>query len=208
MKSYYDLIKSGLINFRKILLEKYSSFGLDEVDCIILFKLQEEISNGEISLNPKKISQSMTVSEEVIEKKIVEMINNDFISLEIKDLKGPETVSLEPLYKKIGYSLEDKEVKNTKNELAVTVKEIAQFIEKELNKILPPYELDTIKKWIYEYNYSKDDINEAVLQAKKYKNRGVNYIDTILYKKHHQTEEIKNPEVDTLKLFEKVYARK
>lgn len=208
MKSYYDMIKSGIINFRKVLLEKYTSLGLDEVDCIILLKLHEEITNGDYCVKPVQLAKSMTVSENVISQKIVEMINNDFISLEIKDLKGPEVISIEPLFQKLGYSLEEKEVKIVKNELAVTVKEVSQFIEKELNKMLAPYDLETIKRWFYDCKYTKDEVIEAVLLAKKYKNRGINFIDTTLYRSHHKEEDIKNPEVDTLKLFEKVYAKR
>ena len=63
-----------------------------------------------------------------------------------------------------------------------------------------------IRKWFYEYKYSKEAINEEILNAKKYKNRGIKYIDSCLYKKYNQKEE--KTEVDTLELFSKIYAKR
>ena len=148
----------------------------------------------------------MTLTENLLSERIVKLVNEDIITLELLDMKGPEILSLEPLYKKIGYALENKEVKKEKKEASDDVKKIAETIEREFNRILSPIDLQIIRKWFYEYKYSKEDINNEILNAKKYKNRGINYIDRSLYKKYNQ--ETTDDEIDTMDLFSKVYVKR
>lgn len=207
MKTYYDMINSGLIDFKKIMLDKYSAIGLDEVDCVLLIKIYEGMKNGYTHLDVDRISKKMSISSDELSERIVKLVNDDFISIEMEDMKSPETISLDSLFHKLAYSLESKEVKNNKNELSDTVKDVAGFIERELNKILSPSELQVIRRWFYDYKYTKDEVLSEVLNAMKYKNRGINYIDSSLYRKHHEVTKTNN-DGSTLELFKKVYEKK
>ena len=41
MSQYYTLLKNDIINFDQLLLDKYNVLGLDEVETIILIKLNK-----------------------------------------------------------------------------------------------------------------------------------------------------------------------
>ena len=207
MKTYYDMINSGLIDFKKLLLDKYSSIGLDEIDCVLLIKIYDGLKTGYTHLDVDRISKKMTLSSDELSERIVCLVNEDFISIEMEDMKSPETLSLDSLFHKLAYSLESKEVSTKKNELSVTVKEVAGFIERELNKILSATDLQVIKRWFYDYKYTKEEVFEEVLNAMKYKNRGINYIDSALYRKHNEVVKV-NTDNNTLDLFKKVYGKK
>ena len=207
MKNYYEMLTQGIIDFKKLFFEKYSVLGLDEVDCVLIIKMYDNIISGKNSLDDDNIIKTMTISVDEASERIVRLVNEDFISLEMTDMKSPETVSLQSLYNKLCYLLEDKEQEINKNELSVTVKEICELVEKELNKVLSPNDLQTIKKWFYDYKYSKDEVKKAILEATKYKNRGVNFVDSTLYKKHHDVKVVPT-DGDTLELFKKVYDKR
>ena len=46
MSKYYMFLKNNLIDFEKLIIDKYSFLGLDEVEVIILVKLHKLLSTG------------------------------------------------------------------------------------------------------------------------------------------------------------------
>ena len=61
MSQYYSLIKNGKIDFSESLLEKYVLIGLDEMDCVLLIKLQKILNDN------KKATQANIISNLVKE---------------------------------------------------------------------------------------------------------------------------------------------
>ena len=47
MSKYYMFLKNSFIDFEKLIIEKYSFLGLDEVELIILIKMNKSISLNE-----------------------------------------------------------------------------------------------------------------------------------------------------------------
>lgn len=209
MKSYYDLIISDIVNFDRILIRRYKFLGLDETDCIILMKLHEGIKRGKLFLDIESLRKTMTLSSDELSGRIVKLVNEDFISLKMEDIHGEEVISLDPVYRKLGYLLEDGEIKSSKKEEQNDLKMIVETIEKELNRVLTPAELQMVQKWLVEYKYSVEDIKHEIMNAAKYKNRGVNAINTALYKKYNKQEVIVEEEsVDVLALYNQLYGKK
>ena len=202
MKSYYDLIKNNVIDFDKLIIDKYHLMGLDEVDAIILIKLNGYLKKGETSLSLNRLAPTMSLSIDELSKRVLELVDNGFISLSINDMK--ESFSLEQTYKRLSIVISDedsiKEVATRNSD----VKEVVVLLEKELKKILNSIEREIVNKWIYEYKYSLDEIKEAINDAMKYKNRGINYIDKTLYKKNHQETIVSSEPSEIQDLFKKV----
>ena len=46
MSKYYELIKSNIIEFDRLLLDKYHQLNLNEVDTILLIKIHNLIKQG------------------------------------------------------------------------------------------------------------------------------------------------------------------
>jgi hypothetical protein len=80
-------------------------------------------------------------------------------------------------------------------------------LEKELKKILSPLEMEMVNRWYLEGNYSDQEIEEAILKALKYKNRGVSFIDRSLSSDKKRSEKPTPKGENIQELFKKVYVK-
>ena len=180
MSKYYMFLKNSFIDFEKLIIEKYSFLGLDEVELIILIKMNKSISlNEKFSID--KLVKTMNANEDVIRNKIVDLINNQFITLQLKGNK--EIYSLDDTYKRLAELLEKEDVTEAKEEEQSDIHKIILLLEKEFKKILSPLELELVHKWINDDKFSYDKIYNAVLETLKLKKKNVQYVDVILNKK-------------------------
>lgn len=207
MKRYYDLLKDNIIDFDKLILEKYYMLGLNEVEAIILIKLNNLLKKGERSLSLNEVVPFMSISEEECSERIVKLVEEGFIAIEFTNVKSKETFNLDETYRKLSLILLDENNAKASDEKKELLKETITLLEKELKKILSPIEREIVSKWYYEYQYDPKDIDEAIMNALKYKNRGIQYIDRTLFKNNNKVEENEtNTEIE--ELFKQVYVRK
>lgn len=202
MSKYYMFLKNNLIDFEKLIIDKYSFLGLDEVEVIILVKLHKLLSTGN-KFSIDYISKNMTVSETIIRDKLVTLINNQFITLKLVDKS--EIYSLDDTFKRLAELLEKEEVDEIKNEINEDIKKIVLLLEKEFNKMLTPLELETVYKWINDDKFSYDKIYEAVLETLKYKKNSIQYVDVLLNKKETPVKSSSNDGLQDL--FNQVYGK-
>lgn len=206
MKGYYELLKNNIIDFDKLMLEKYYLLGLNEIDTIILIKLNNLLKHGEQSLSLSTIVPFMSISETECSERIAKLVENGFISLEMATVKARETFSLDETYKKLSLVLSNEEENKENDEINNMLKQTVTLLEKELKKILTPIEREIVSKWFYEYKYSYQEIDDAILNALKYKNRGIQYIDRTLFKKQMNNDVKPNSEIQ--ELFKQVYEKR
>lgn len=207
MKRYYDLLKDNIIDFDKLILEKYYMLGLNEVEAIILIKLNNLLKKGERSLSLNEVVPFMSISEEECSERIVKLVEEGFIAIEFTNVKSKETFNLDETYRKLSLILLDENNAKASDEKKELLKETITLLEKELKKILSPIEREIVSKWYYEYQYDSKDIDEAIMNALKYKNRGIQYIDRTLFKNNNKVvQEETNTEIE--ELFKQVYVRK
>lgn len=202
MSKYYMFLKNNLIDFEKLIIDKYSFLGLDEVEVIILVKLHKLLSTGN-KFSIDYISKNMTVSETIIRDKLVTLINNQFITLKLVDKS--EIYSLDDTFKRLAELLEKEEVDEIKNEINEDIKKIVLLLEKEFNKMLTPLELEIVYKWINDDKFSYDKIYEAVLETLKYKKNSIQYVDVLLNKKETPVKSSSNDGLQDL--FNQVYGK-
>jgi DNA replication protein DnaD len=203
----YNLNKNNIINFDKIIIEKYNKLNLDEVDTIILIRLNDLLNRGQKYISEVEIAQSMKINEKELANRIVELVNRGFISLEISLTDSKEVFTLDETYKRLGYLLEAEKEMNNDEFIHNKIKTTVSLLEKELKKMLSPIELEMVSKWYLEYQYSDEQIDEAILKALKYKNRGVNFINRSLAQAIKPVEDVKkvaNGE-NIQDLFKKIY---
>ncbi len=207
MDRYYDLLKNNIIEFDKLMLDKYYLLGLNETDAILLIKLNGLLNRGEQSLSLSSIAPYMSISEKECSERVIKLVQNGFMALEMSNVNSKETFNLDETYRKLSLLLTNEENKTNNNEINELYKQTVSLLEKEFKKILSPIEKEIVNKWFYEYKYSFSDIDEAILEALKYKNRGVQYIDRLLFKKYFNKDN-NEVESDIKNLFEKVYGKK
>lgn len=209
MSQYYMLLKNGMVDFDKLLIEKYSFIGLDEVEAMFLIKIKKIFdSNTKISetLIINELVNVMSIDEKQIIELLVKLINSQFISLKIVDNK--ETYSLDDTYKRLASLLDEDNFTEEKEQKETELKKAVSFIEKECEKLISSTELEVIKHWIDVDKYTFSQIKEATLECLKLKKKSIKNIDMML-NKFKKTEEVKKSQTkeNLQDLFNSVYGK-
>lgn len=202
MSKFYMLLKNNFIDFDKLLIEKYNLLGLDEIELVILIKLNNLLNSGK-KFSIEYLSNNMTVKEDVIREKLVSLINNQFITLKL--VNKNEIYSLDDTFKRLSDLLDNEEVEENKEENNSLLAIIVSLLESEFKKILSPLELELVHKWVYEDKFSYDKINNAVLEALKLKKKSIQSVDLLLNKKDNNQTSSTNTGIQDL--FNQVYGK-
>lgn len=202
MSKFYMLLKNNIIDFDKLLIEKYSLLGLDEVEVVILIKLNNLLNSGN-KFSIEYLSKNMTITEDILRDKLVTLINNQFITLKL--MNKNEIYSLDDTYNRLSSLLENEEIEEEKENFNTDVAKIVSLLEKEFQKILTPLELELVHKWIYDDKFSYDKIYNAILEALKLKKKSVQNVDIFLNKKNNSEVKTSNDGLEDL--FNQVYGK-
>ena len=202
MSRYYMFLKNNLIDFEKLIIDKYSFLGLDEIEVIILVKLNKLLTSGnKFSIN--YLSQNMTVSEDIIRDKLVTLINNQFITLKL--VNKSEIYSLDDTFKRLADLLDKEDQKNSNDELGTEISKIVVLLEKEFKKMLSPLELELVHKWVYEDEFTYEKVYNAILETLKLNKKNIQYVDIMLNKKDVSLKQTSNEGLQDL--FNQVYGK-
>ena len=209
MSKNYNLIKSGVISFKNLLIDKYSFIGLNETEVITLIKLQNLlISPEKTSLEklPEKMHETMQLGSKEISDCLAKLIESKYIDIE--EVDGEVTYSLDLTYQRLANVLDSENEKEDEDRYASDFKKITNIIEKEFNKLVSPLELQLIKSWIYEDKYEFSLINESILDAVKRQRKNVKAVNEILRSKKQRAEsKNKKQDTDLTNLFNNVYGK-
>lgn len=202
MSRYYMFLKNNLIDFEKLIIDKYSFLGLDEIEVIILVKLNKLLTSGnKFSIN--YLSQNMTVSEDIIRDKLVTLINNQFITLKL--VNKSEIYSLDDTFKRLADLLDKEDQKTSNDELETEISKIVVLLEKEFKKMLSPLELELVHKWVYEDEFTYEKVYNAILETLKLNKKNIQYVDIMLNKKDVSLKQTSNEGLQDL--FNQVYGK-
>lgn len=180
------LIKKNIVDFSELLIENYHKLGLDETDTIILIKLYKLIDRNIPMINPKILSETLSISVQTTSKRLTNLIEKKFISVELvkgENGKEKEEFNMDRIIELI--IMFDSEERSNEELPNTSEKEIVELFESEFRKPLSPLDIQIITKWLNEENYTPDDIKEALFKAVKARKLTIKYVDTILL----QTEE-------------------
>ncbi len=205
MNRYYDLLKNNFLDFNRILLEKYHQLQLNELDVVILMKLNSYLIQGAKTVSFDRLVSTMSATEEECSNRLIDLVNKGIITMELSKETGKETYSLDELYRKLSFIIDGDDEKIDKEEQKKWIKTTINDLERELKKILTPLEIQMVNKWYIDYHYQYEEVCEALLETLKVRNRGINFMDRHLYKQQQkvlETVEIKDNIQD---MFSKVY---
>ncbi len=207
MRQYFKLIKNRTIPFDSLLIDKYHLMGLNEVDVMILIKLQRLLQQGKRKLSTKELALTMSISTTTISKRLVELVNNGFVSLSLSEKDQSETFSLDETYRKLSAILEQgdekMEVEGTSND----IKTVVGRLESEFKHMLSALDLEVVRHWITVDHFTLDAIDAALLECVKMRKLDVKYIDVLLNKKAKVSTSI-GPKENLQELFNNVYDKK
>ncbi|HKM30085.1 MAG TPA: DnaD domain protein [Bacilli bacterium] len=205
MNRYYDLLKNNFLDFNRILLEKYCQLKLNELDVVILMKLNSYLIQGEKAVSFDRLISTMAATEEECSSHVIDLVNKGIITMELLPETGKETYGLDELYRKLSFIIDGEDDKQDKKELKQSIKTTVNDLEREFKKILTPLEIQTVNKWYVDYHYQYEEICDALLETLRIKTRGINFMDRYLYKQHNETPAAAEVNSNIKDMFSKVY---
>ena len=205
MNQYYELLKQEIIVFEKLLIDKYHLIGLNEVETIILIKINKSLKEGKRKLVIDEIAPNMSIDSSVLANTIIDLVNRGYITVEISNVNALETYNLDGTLKRLSEVFDEANQKFLN--VDTNIAEVVNLIEAESGKSVSSLDLEMIRHWFNDLGYSKQQVDEAIYKASKNKKLSVKYVDRILA---NQNKKSASPEDnDEIKdLISRVYVRK
>lgn len=202
MSQYYELIKKELIDFDKILIDKYNLLELNETETMILLKLHRLLKDDNKKLDAELLEPLMSIDKMKISRFMVDLVQKGFLTLSI-DKDGNESFSLDETYKRISNIIDRKEENEIKQKEVKLAKKVVNLIEQEFKQSVSPIDLEIINHWLIVDKYDYEKIKEAVYKAVKSRKFAVKYVDVMLTQKNTVKKEEKLEDLQDL--FNNVY---
>lgn len=206
MKQFYELIKANIIEFDRLLLEKYASLELNETETILLIKLHQLSKKNYVMPSVREISSLMYIKEEDISDLIYGLLEKGFLDLIQTEHQNKESYDFDGIYKRMSLLLENDQDRIRSIAHDHTVRKVAKLLEREWKKTLSTFELEIIVRWIEEKHHTYEEIEEAVLKGLKQNQTNIKYVDRILANLPDVQSKPSTEEGDAIRaLFNEVY---
>lgn len=157
------LIQKGYVNVNKLLLENYPSFGLNELEFVILLKLFEMLKHNQVTISVSSLAKKTSLSLNECSNVLNGLFNRGLVSLDLettKQGKTKESFNLDECIKFIeNYFLNEKK-SNEVSENQDEIKQIIDLIEQTFKRQLTPLELQVVVEWS-----QKGETLQAIKQA-------------------------------------------
>ncbi|WP_341266493.1 DnaD domain protein [Candidatus Phytoplasma fraxini] len=199
------LYEKGFLNIEKMLIEEYHKVNLTFQEARILILLLDCLEDKNFS--SLFLAKKANLSKNEIENILEELFQKEFFAFseDKEDNKIIEVFNLDNTFHK----LEQLYFKKKKN---IQLKQQNKYITETIDKIeqlkglnLSSYELEIIKSWYLDKNYSNDEIKNSINIAIANKKKSIYYIERILNHKNSLKIE-KDDKTDKIlhKIFNKI----
>lgn len=183
------------LSIERILLKEYKRLGLTMQENQVLLALFS-IYKKRRTFSINAISKRVELSHEDIGNAVESLMDKRFVQslLETtKEGKEREVFTLEGTFKHIEDLYQNDELERQKEKAQNDIMETISSFEEGLGRSLRPYELDNIRRWYEEGQYSHQDIKEALLSSED--RVSIKYVERILNQKQLKPIQI-DPEVE------------
>lgn len=186
------LYEEGVLNIEKILLREYRKMNLTSQEVMVLIFLFERYETKIFS--SLFLAQKANLSKNEVENILEELIQKKFfvLSQDERDNKIIEVFDLNNTFKKVEQIYFEKAKNNKIQKQNKYITQTIEQIEKLKGENLASYELEIIKNWFLDKNYSFEEINKSINIAVLNQKKSIYYIDRIL--NHKNILKIENDE--------------
>lgn len=175
-----DFFKCGNIVLPLYFFKNYKSYNLKLEEFIFLMYLYN-LGNNFI-FDPNKFCYDLNMDLTEVMTLVGVLSDKNFIKVDVKkNEKGmmEEVICLDGFYSKITMKvINEMTEENNKN---IEDSDVFELIQKEFGRTLSPMEIEIIKAWLENNNYSEEIIKEAIKEAVFNGVSNLRYIDKILY---------------------------
>ncbi|MDC9031933.1 DnaD domain protein [Columbia Basin potato purple top phytoplasma] len=186
------LYEEGVLNIEQILLREYRKMNLTSQEVMVLIFLFERYETKIFS--SLFLAQKVNLSKNEVENILEELIQKKFfvLSQDERDNKIIEVFDLNNTFKKLEQIYSEKAKNNQIKKQNKYITQTIEQIEKLKGENLASYELEIIKNWFLDKNYSFEEINKSINIAVLNQKKSIYYIDRIL--NHKNILKIENDE--------------
>ncbi|QMS85589.1 DnaD domain-containing protein [Candidatus Xianfuyuplasma coldseepsis] len=201
-----SMIRKNIVDFSELVLNNYQNIGLDEVDAIIIIKLNYLLNRNITFIHPQKLSNMLSISAQTTTKRINNLIDAGYITMElVKNDHGKETESfnLDNVIERIMKAdFEDKMLHAKEDNVE---SRLVQLFESEFRKPLSVLDIQTITKWLNDDHYTYEEIKNALFEASKARKHSIKYVDGILLQQTAEEPQQKYNQTTLIKDLKKIW---
>lgn len=176
------LIQKGYVNVNKLLLENYPSFGLNELELVVLLKLFEMLKNNQVTISVAALAKKTSLSLNECSNVLNGLFNRGLVTIDLENTKQgktKESFNLNECIKFIeGYFLNEIKVQEL-NENEDFIKQITNLIEQTFKRGLTPLELQIIIEWV-QTGETLENIQKALAMTVSAGKTSLKYVDSCL----------------------------
>lgn len=185
-------LKMQQIDVRYVLVDKYKSLGLSEIDLATLLVIYNILSEQSILITSDLLALKMNMDLKALDEELVSLINRNFI--EYENVDNIMKTSLKPTIQKVVDALNneifDQKLMELDENAEQVVSNLFMKFEKEFGRSLSSIELDKIREWL-SMNLDEEMIIDSLREAKAKSNKvTIRMVDKIILKRMtHQDRE-------------------
>lgn len=163
----------------RILIKEYKRLKLTMQEMQVLLALFS-IYKRRKTFSIAAISRRVELNNDEIGSCVESLLNKNFmnIQLEKKDDKEREIFNLDPTFAKIEDLYQQEEIEKLKTEHENEISDSIRALEQGLGRSLMGHELENVRRWYDEKEYTHDQIHEAIAVAKD--RVSIKYVERIL----------------------------
>lgn len=198
------LIEDKALNYQALVLKYYHKLGLNEVEAVLLIRLQSLIEKDIGLIKPKLLAKTLSLSETDTESLLNQLIEKGFLTIELieaADGKSQEVFRTDYFLSALTLYLNRKNSDDDKHIHYAYV----DALESILQKPLSPIDIEIVSKWIHDDAYDLDMVKAAALSALKKPNPTVRMIDRLLFNEVKPVQVKPTRKKDVLKEFHKLW---
>ena len=145
------------------------------------------LENNNTFINPKKLSETLSISAATTARRISQLIDKGFVQLELvkgSNGKEKERYNLDLIFEKI--IMNDFHERKGDKLHKSSEKDLVELFESEFRKPLGVLDIQTITKWLNDDRYTFDQIKDALFTAVKARKLSIKYVDGVLLKEEEE----------------------
>lgn len=154
------------LSIERILLKEYRRLKLTMAEMSVLIALFS-IYKKRKTFTIASISRRVDIGSDAIGNAVESLIEKGYVStkLESKDGKEREVFDLDQALERIENLLRQDEIERLKERVENDIMNVIRLFEQGLGRGLLPYELENIRRWFEEKDFSSDHIIKAIEDA-------------------------------------------
>jgi DNA replication protein len=167
------------VSIERILIKEYKRLKLSMQDAHVLLALFS-IYKKRRTFTLAALSKRIDYTADQIGASVETLINQGFliISLENKEGKEREVFDLDQTFKKIEDLFAQDDIDKVKQQTESEVAATLRLFEQGMGRQLLPYELETVRRWYEDHQFSHDKIIKAITTAQD--RVSVKYVEKVL----------------------------